>query len=82
MSDNLAPTVLKIAWKTGIAGQYGYDVTVDYGAEQGGLSEVTFIGNDHSERVYMVARDFQVPVDRSDLEGRRLTPDYIRRFFS
>ena len=82
MTDNLTPKVLKIVRKTGIAGQYAYAALVDYGPEHGGVHEVTFVGNEYSERVYMVIPTFQVPVERADLEGRRLTPDYIRRFFS
>ena len=82
MSDNLTPKVLKIERQTGIAGQYAYVASVDYGPEHGGVHEVQFVGNDASERVLMVAPAFQVPVERSDLEGVRLTPDYVRRFFS
>ena len=82
MSDNLTPKVLKIALVAGIAGQYGYDATIDYGTEHGGVHDVTFIGNTYSERVYMVTSDFQVPAERSDLDGVRLTQDYVRRFFS
>ena len=82
MSDNLTPKVLKITPLPGIAGQYGYAATIDYGTENGGVSEVTFIGNVYSERVYMVTPAFQVPVERSDLDGVRLSRDYVRRFFS
>lgn len=82
MTDNLTTKVLKTALVPGIAGQYGYAATVDYGPEHGGVHDVTFIGNTYSERVYMVTSDFQVPVERSDLEGVRLTRDYVRRFFS
>ena len=62
----------------------GYVATVDYGPEHGGVHDVTFIGNTYSERVYLVTSDFQVPVEveRSDLDGVRLTQDYVRRFFS
>lgn len=82
MNNDLTPKVLKIERQTGIAGQYGYVATVDYGTEQDGVSEVQFVGNDDSERVYMVIPATQVLVDRSDLDGVRLTPDYVRRFFS
>ena len=82
MNDTLEPKVLKIVRQTGIAGQYGYAVTVDYGPEHGGVHEVQFVGNEYSEHVHMVTTDFQVLVRRSDLDGVRLTPDYVRRFFS
>lgn len=82
MNDKFAPKVLKIVRQTGIAGQYAYVATVDYGAEFGGVSEVQFVGNDYSERVYMVTPAYQVRVDRTDLDGVRLSPDYVRRFFS
>ena len=82
MSDDFAPKVLKIERKTGIAGQYGYAVTVDYSAEHGGVTDLEFIGNDYSERVYMLVHGFQIVVERSDLDGVKLTPDYVRRFFS
>ena len=82
MSTDLTRKVLKIERKPGIAGQYAYVAKVDYGPEHGGVHEVTFVGNEYSERVYMVTPVFQVPVERSDLDGVRLTPDYVRRFFS
>lgn len=82
MNDTLTPKVLKIDRQAGIAGQYAYVASVDYGPEHGGVHEVTFVGNEYSERVYMVIPTFQVPVERSDLDGVRLSPDYVRRFFS
>lgn len=82
MNDNIVCKVLKIDRQTGIAGQYGYVATVDYGPVHGGVHEVTFVGNEYSERVHMVIPAFQVPVERTDLDGVRLSPDYVRRFFS
>lgn len=82
MSDDLTPKVLKIVRQTGIAGQYAYAATIDYGPDHGGVHEVTFIGNTYAERVCVVTPDFQTPVERSDLEGVRLSRDYVRRFFS
>jgi hypothetical protein len=76
-----APSITAMRRETGVAGQYAYHVTVDYGD---GPAIVTLVGSSYGGRVVMVAGASQVFVDSRVMNrcGPMLTPEWVRAFFA
>lgn len=74
----------RINKRTGVAGQYAYDVSVTYWHHDAPAetSRVTFVSSAHGAPVVMVLEDgTQTVVDDWRRYGDRLTPAWVRRFY-
>jgi hypothetical protein len=81
MSD---PQVLKIRRVNGIAGEYGYDVEVKYPGEP--VERVTFKGSVYGPPIVLCTDGIPGGVFVAERVlsrcGYKLTPDWVRKFFT
>lgn len=78
----MTPTIHKITRRSGVAGQYAYDVQVQYPGE--GVQNVAFVGGEYGGPIVMAwgdTRHTQTFVTDPGRFGSKLTPEWVRRFF-
>ena len=79
----MGPTVLAVKRQSGIAGEFGYAVTIQYEGEP--AETVQFVGSVYGPPIVMVTPSgIQTFVSERVLDrcGRKLSPEWVRRFFA
>lgn len=81
----MSPEILKMTRHNGIAGQYSYSVALDYGPENGGVSNVAFTALDPGAPgvvVMITDTGTQTYVSNPGRYGDTLNKSWIRAFFA